>query len=526
MKLLRRITLLCLALLCVACAPSATLRALTGEEELAPQLRGVGHWVSGELRPRPATETLGPVQHVSLYPYGINTFLQNETEPEKVERSLDLIAEAGFGWIRQEFTWEDIEIHHDEWYVDLRNNEIRNSWEKYDRIVALAEARDLQIIARLSNPPAWSRAAGDANGAKAPPDHLADFGDFVDAVVRRYQGRITYFQIWNEPNCCEEWGTQPVSPEQYTELLAVGYQRAKAANPDAVILTAPLAQTIEMDYSPGGLNDFLFLQRMYNAGAADYFDILAINDYGLWSGPTDRRMRPRVINYSRAEYLRDIMIRNGDREKPIWISEMAWNSTPPESGIYPNFGYVPEAQRGPYLVEAFERQQQEWPWAGVSSVWFFKQPTDEEIDQPQYYFRLLEPDFTPLPAWETVGDYLAKSDPTLYRGWHAADHWLLQAGMTPAPWAAVEDERATFGSYRVGQAGDALTVTVQGDRLELRFVDLTTPVQFTIQQDDGPVTMHEINDATDFQIDLPDPPVTLTLTVVAGELPLDGVVIE
>ena len=28
-------------------------------------------------------------------------------------------------------------------------------------------------------------------------------------------------------------------------------------------------------------------------------------------------MRPRVINYSRPEYIRDIMIRNGDADKPM-----------------------------------------------------------------------------------------------------------------------------------------------------------------------------------------------------------------
>ncbi len=73
--------------------------------------------------------------------------------------------------------------------MDLRNNEIRNAWSKYDRIVALAGARDIQIVARLSNPPTWSRAAGDALGEKAPPDFLDAYGDYVEAVVSRYRGQ-------------------------------------------------------------------------------------------------------------------------------------------------------------------------------------------------------------------------------------------------------------------------------------------------------------------------------------------------
>ncbi|HEX8682992.1 MAG TPA: cellulase family glycosylhydrolase [Ardenticatenaceae bacterium] len=445
------------------------LRALTGEESVAAQVRALGHLLSGRLRPYPATAPLQPVRHAGLYPFGINTFLQNETEPEKVERSLDMIADGGFRWIRQEFAWEDLEIHRDDWFVDLRNNEVRNAWDKYDRIVELAEARDIQIIARLSTPPFWSREADSDQGAKAPPATLDAYGDYVEAVVSRYEGRVRYFQIWNEPNCCEEWGTRSVSPEQYVDLLRVAYTRAKAANPDAVILTAPLAPTIEMvttsESGPPAFNDFLFLQRMYDAGAKDYFDVLAVQDYGLWSGPYDRRMRPRVINYSRPEYARDIMLRNGDGEKAIWISEMGWNSTPPP--IAPLFGAIPEEWRGTYLEEAFERQQQEWPWVGVATVWFFKQASDEEADQPQYYFKLVNPDFTPTLAWGEFTEYIRTLQPTLYRGFHQEDHWVLRDAAGDQPWPLASDPDAIFEQVAVGQVGNRLTFIAEGERLAL-----------------------------------------------------------
>jgi len=68
---------------------------------------------------------------------------------------------------------------------------------------------------------------------------------------------------------------------------------------------------------------------MYDAGAAPYFDIMAMQDYGLWSGPTDRRMQPRVNEFSGGpQFVRDLMVANGDANKPIWISEMAWNAVP------------------------------------------------------------------------------------------------------------------------------------------------------------------------------------------------------
>jgi GH35 family endo-1,4-beta-xylanase len=77
-----------------------------------------------------------------------------------------------------------------------------------------------------------------------PPTDLSDFGNYVYAVVSRYRGHIRYYQIWNEPNIYPEWGEQAVDPEGYTRLLCEAYRRAKEADPDAVIISGALAQTI------------------------------------------------------------------------------------------------------------------------------------------------------------------------------------------------------------------------------------------------------------------------------------------
>jgi len=385
---------------------SSTLLHWTGEEDTLPQVRGVFQLASNLTRPQPETRPHAPVSHTDVCPFGINVFLEQEVDPEKRDLSLRMISEAGFEWIRQEFPWEDIEIHGQGDFEDRRHEPYRSAWAKYDNIVELAEKYGLSIIARLSNPPAWSRAAGDDMGAYAPPDDYTDFGDFVHAVVSRYKGRVKYYQIWNEPNIYPEWGEQPVDPEAYTELLKIGYTRAKETDPDCVIISGALASTIEL--GPRNLNDFIFLQRMYDAGARDYFDILAMQGYGLWSGPYDRRMRPRVINFSRPRYIRDIMVKNGDETKSIWISEMNWNAVPADFPIKP-YGYVTEEQQARYVVEAYERAQAEWPWVGVVNFWFFKRPSEAEKDQPWYYFRMVEPDFTPLPVYDAVKEYTHQS---------------------------------------------------------------------------------------------------------------------
>lgn len=465
---------------------SRALFYLVGEEQPLPQLIGVTQLAFNLVRPPLKLANDVPVAQAGVNPFGVNTFLQNEADPHKRRLVIEMVANAGFRWIRQEFPWEDIEIHGPGDFIDRRHDPPRSSWEKYDQIVDLAEAHDIQIIARLSNPPAWSRAAGNEAGPFAPPDDLDAYGDFVETVVRRYQGRIHYYQIWNEPNIYPEWGEQPVSASNYVNLLRVGYTRAKAVDPDVVIISGALAATIELDRYPHGLTDAIFLQQMYDAGAAPYFDVLAMQGYGLWSGPYDRRMQPRVLNFSRPLYIRDVMVRNGDAHKPIWLSEVAWNALPPQSDLPPAYGRVTQAQQARYAVLAYHRLQSEWPWLGVANYWFLKQADEREREQnPQYYFRLLEPDFTPLPVYRALSN-TARLPPLMYQGYHQEDHWAV----TYAGWEQVKDERAVLGVYyQATMKGAQARFTFDGSDLWLVVARWPSGGRLEVRVDDGPPQM-------------------------------------
>ena len=416
--------------------PTLSLYELTGEEALAGQVRGVLHWVHTAIRPQPELAPTAAVENADVSPFGVNVFLQNEVLPAVREESLRHIHDGGFRFVRQEFTWEDIEIHGKGDFVDRRNDldgdgepDPVDAWAKYDNIVQLAQDYDVEIIARLGNPPAWTRALTDTIGTNAPPDDFDDFGDFVAAVARRYGNLLTYYQIWNEPNGNEEWGFQDVDPEAYTRLLCLAYERIKAVDPDAVILAGALTPTVALEGR--NLNDLVFLERMYAVGAGACFDVMSAQGYGLWSGPTDRRLRPSVINYPHHLYIRDVMVERGDAHKPIWISEMGWNAAP--EGITPRFGRVTEAQQARYAVEAYQRAREAWPWIGVVNYWFFKRPDEQERNQAMYYFRMMEPDFTPLPVWGAVADYApdpppAPSPPAWLYSWRQARPTLFLIG--------------------------------------------------------------------------------------------------
>ena len=523
--------LLLLPLLTGCASPDGGLFAWTGEEGTAQQIYGVVQLAASELRPQPQTADDVAVAHAGVSPFGINTFLEQEVEPWKREKSVQMIAEAGFHWLRQEFPWEDIEIHGKGDFEDRRHEPHRSAWEKYDHIVDLAEEYELELVPRLSNPPAWTRAMTDTVGAQAPPDDLDDWGDFVSTVVSRYQGRIRYYQLWNEPNIYPEWGERPVDPEAYTELLCEGYRRAKEADPNAVIVSGALAPTISLHPGPGpslGMNEMIFLQRMYDAGAGECFDILAVNDYLLWSAPTDHRLHPYIVNFSRPMYVRDIMVANGDAHKPIWISEMNANAVPDDPSIqnWQGYGQVTLEQQARYAPLAYERVMEEWPWAGVVNFWFFKRPSDAERDQSWYYFRMVEPDFAPLPVYNSMKAYTSDLVPTLYKGVHQEDHWALdyQGG-----WETVSDPNASLGAYRVAtETGAAVTFTFEGKSLALNPGPEAGGIEISV--DGGPGRQIPVSQISDEPVQLVDGgggrSHQVTITVVAGGVAIDEFLVD
>jgi len=359
--------------------------ALTGSAALA-----TAACLPGEPPRAPRT-----IPHTDVNPWGTNTFLHKEVEEWKKQQTFKMIKEAGIGWVKQQFPWEELEQPRKGQFYDTKYNQA--TWDKFDGIVKLAEEHGVKLIARLDRPPAWARA--DKTNPERPPDNFDDYGDFVHAIVTRYKGRVNHFQIWNEPNLGEEWTGKP-DPAEYVRLLKIASARAKAASPDAVILSAPLA--INMENGPIHLNELDFLDQMYAAGAKEAFDVLSANAYGMDKPPSDAPSKA-TLNFRRVELLRQVMEKNGDAKKAVWFNEYAWNASPREmSKEETPWQRVTEKQQADWTVEGVQKALRDWPWAGVFCTWYFRQVGDIPPSKSEYFFRLVDPDFTPRPVYNAI----------------------------------------------------------------------------------------------------------------------------
>jgi len=377
-------------------------------------------------------------------------------EDWKRERTVQMMADAGIGWMKQQFPWSEIEPKPGRYWDDKYN---QNSWEKYDRIVALAEKYGLRVIARLDNTPEW--AGGHANGdVSYPPTDPEAFANFVATFVEHYRGRVQYLQIWNEPNLKAEWGNT-IDPAGYALLLRRAYVRAKQVDPNVVILSAPLAQTLEQ--GDRGLDELDYLQRLYDAGIAGSYDVLFANGYGL-SQPPEAEPGPQALNFRRVELVRDVMVRNGEAARPVWLNEYGWNAAPadqPPDKL--KWGRVTDQQQARYTIDGIRYAREHWPWLGVINIWFFRQVGDIARDDAQYYFGMVDFEFTPRPVYRELQRATADLRLALPGQYGVLDPALVSRGQ----WSVVGDREAGTPAVRSDRPNDQLTVHFRGTELDL-----------------------------------------------------------
>lgn len=360
-------------------------------------------------------------------PYGVNVFLHKEVEPWKIEQTLRMVAEANIQYVKQEFPWQEIEFRKG-YFTDDKWQ--KSAWEKFDNIVDMADKYKLTVIARVDHAPDWAKAAA---GGNSPLKDYKDLADFTNALLDHYKGRIKYVQLWNEPNLAGEWVPgKAVKPAEYAAMLKAVYPAIKAAHPDAVVLSAPMAMTLEGPESRGNMNEIDFWTQMYEAGAKGSFDVASANGYGL-DQPPDAAPDPKVLNFRRVELLRDIMVKNGDSATPVWFDEYGWNASPETlSEAEKNYWrHVTPQQQAEWTVQGIEYARKNWPWAGVISIWYFRQVGDIPPDKAEYYFAMVDPDFKPYPVYDAV-----KTDAAKYPG-PVAQGQTLPTPSNPSPTPAV-----------------------------------------------------------------------------------------
>jgi hypothetical protein len=325
-------------------------------------------------------------------------------------RDLQLARAGGFHWVKQRFEWRNIE----------GKGKGEFEWDEPDRIVNAIGQSGLRIVARVDNQPKWASSTIQWPGS-GPPDKASDWSDFLSALAARYRGRIQAYEIWNEPNLDREWGDKQPDPKAYTSMLKSSYQVIKAADPQALVVSAGMSPTTETNEH--AIPDLDFIRAMYAVGAKDSFDLLGVHAAGFKAEPcadpgvvaqdaalTNNDPSPesakRMYAFRHVEDVRELMVQQGDANKQMAILELGW-TTDVRTGSPYAWHAVSRDQQATSLVEAVRCARQRWqPWMAFMTVIYIPDPAwTQQLEQ--YWWSITNPDGTARPAYTALKQFFS-----------------------------------------------------------------------------------------------------------------------
>jgi len=177
----------------------------------------------------------------------------------------DLYRRYGFQVKRDVFDWRQVHIAPGvfDWSIpDARTTDLLQA--------------GVQPMPILCYTPRWAAREPHApHSERTPPLDIRDYEQYVRAAARRYHDRIRIWEVWNEENT----GFFTGSAEDYALLQKTACITLRVTAPDALVVSGGTAGV-----------DLYFLQRLADAGALDYCDVLAVHTYA-W-GPPEKMVRP------------------------------------------------------------------------------------------------------------------------------------------------------------------------------------------------------------------------------------------
>lgn len=182
-------------------------------------------------------------------------------------------------------------------------------WDRLDAIIHTLGQVEIQPLPILVYSPPWSTDGSETSSAAvAPPREPVYVADVVAALAARYRGRVTQWELWNEPD----------HPHGWSGSLACYVERVLAPGAAALRATAPECRVVL-----GGLASHRSLEGLYRAGGGGSFDIASVHHY------PERPLARRVRGVAREA--RHTLAALGDGGKPLWLTEVGMATQPPST---------------------------------------------------------------------------------------------------------------------------------------------------------------------------------------------------
>jgi beta-xylosidase len=291
------------------------------------------------------------------------------------EKDLDLIAAAGFKFIRMDFHWDAVETQKG-----------RYDWSRYDELLANLDKRGLRAILILdfshplyeeaiTSPKPPTHAPHRATASPQHPESIAAFAHWAAASVRHFHGRHVLWEIWNEPNGSHYWAPKPDAP-QYTTLALATAKAIREADPEATII-GPASEGFPWE----------FLETFLKSGVLEYLDAVSVHPY---RGPSD----PPEIAAADYQKLRQLIEQYAPAARkgkiPILSGEWGYSTFDKGVSLETQAAFAARQQLGNLLN-------------GIPlSIWYDWKDDGTNASEREHNFGTVLPDLSPKPAYLAI----------------------------------------------------------------------------------------------------------------------------
>ncbi len=256
-------------------------------------LQAAGGLVAGPLVPWPAgAQEQGAPDTAAPWIAGLGHGLGIAVH-DLSEATLDVCAGAGFGFVRTDLFWSDVETERH-----------KLDWSRWDPFVAGLKARGLRplFILGFNNPDVYG---GRWMEGVTTYIEMQAFTTFAATAATRYRDARPIWEIWNEPNRANFWEPRE-NPAEYMALARATAEAIRRAEPDAAIIGPALGHKVGEQ-----VLDLTFLQTCLDDGLALLVDAVSIHPY----------VDPEVVapDYEKVRAMVDAAA--GDRMLPVVSTE-------------------------------------------------------------------------------------------------------------------------------------------------------------------------------------------------------------
>jgi hypothetical protein len=260
------------------------------------------------------------------------------TQPRPGE--MKMLAEAGFKWVRMDFSW-----------CGTEREKGKYDFGAYDGLLKELEPYGIRAIFILD----YSNRLYDGGVSPHTDEGRAAMAAWAVEAVKHFAGKGVVWEMWNEPNIKQFWKPKP-SAEDYAKLAVAVGKAVKGAAPDELYI-GPASSTI----------DLKFIETCFKAGCLQYWDAVSVHPY--------RQTNPETVC---EEYrkLRMMIARYAPKGKRVPVISGEW-------GFSAGWKSMDEETQGKYLAREFlTNLYNEVP----ISIWYDWHDDGVDPKEPEHHF--------------------------------------------------------------------------------------------------------------------------------------------